>query len=125
MRAFLKDQGGVASRLMERSYGDIALVPASPWLSKKEPTTPTVRVRKNAKTSGLSLTMSLPKGQTARWFLVQTRVGGVWGSRFVLPCNCSDEIVPNGEGLLPDRLVVTAFDRASVASPAVHLTMVP
>jgi hypothetical protein len=124
MKAFLRDQGGVASKLMERTYGDIALVPPSPWLSKKALDTPTVRVKKNAATGGLSLTMLLPKGQTARWFLVQARTGGVWGSRFVAPCACADEIVPNGEGLLPDRLVVTAFDRAGVASPTVKLSVV-
>ena len=124
MKAFLKDQGGVASKLMERTYDDIALVPPSPWLSKKTLDAPTVRVKKNAATGGMSLTMSVPAGQTARWFLVQARTGGVWGSRLVVPCACAEQVVPNGEGLLPDRFVVTAFDRAGVASPAVRLSVV-
>ncbi len=125
MKAFLTDKGGVASRLMERLYGDVALVPASPWLSKQAPAAPTVRVQKHAATSGLTLTMSLPKPQVARWYLVQSRIGGAWGSRLVASCACSEEITPNGEGQLPDRLVVTALDRAGVASPAVRVLIVP
>jgi hypothetical protein len=125
MKAFMSDQGGVGSRLMEHAYGDVALVPGSPWLSKRALSAPTVRVRKNAKTGGLSMTMSLPKPQVARWFLVQSRVGGFWASRLVTPCTCAEEVVPNGEGQLPDRLVITALDRAGVASPAVRLAIAP
>lgn len=125
MKAFLTDQGGVASRLLERTYNDLALVPPSPWLSKRAPAAPTVRVKKNSATGGLSVTMLLPKPQVARWYLLQSRTGGVWGSRLVAPCACAEEITLTGEGLLPDRLVVTALDRAGVASPAVRLTIVP
>jgi uncharacterized lipoprotein YddW (UPF0748 family) len=124
MKAFLNDQGGVATRLAERVYGDVALVPPSPWLSKGAPSAPAVRVRKNTATGGLSLTMSLPKPQVARWYLVQTRTAGVWGSKMVASCPCAEEIVPTQDGALPDRLVVTALDRAGVASPAVRLTVV-
>jgi len=125
MKALMNDQGGVASRLAERTYGAPALVPASPWLSKRAPSAPTVQVRKNTKTSGLSVTMSLPKGQVARWFLLQSRAGGFWTSRLVTPCACAEEVVPNGEGQLPDRLVVTALDRTGVASPPVRLAIAP
>ena len=124
MKAFLTDQGSVASRLVERVYGDVALVPASPWMARALPSTPSVRVTKNAASGGLTLTMSLPPRQVARWFLVQARTGGVWGSRLVAACACAEEIVPNGEGLLPDRLVVTAMDRAGQASGAVRLLVV-
>jgi len=124
MQAFMKNPGGVATKLMERLYSDIAVVPPSPWLSKKALDAPTVRVKKNAATGGISLTMAVPKGQVARWFLVQARTGGAWDSRFVVPCACAEQIVPNGEALLPDRLVVTAFDRAGVASPTVRLRVV-
>jgi uncharacterized lipoprotein YddW (UPF0748 family) len=123
MKAFLNDQGGVATRLAERVYGDVALVPPSPWLSKNAPSAPTVRAKRNANTGGFTLSMSLPKKQVARWYLLQSRIGGVWGSRLVAACNCSEEIPPNAEGMLPDRLVVTALDRAEVASPPVRLTI--
>ena len=124
MKAFLTDQGGVASRLAERVYGDVALVPPSPWLAKVVPSAPIVRVRRNAATGGLTLTMTMPAKQVARWYLVQQHTGGVWGSRLVAACACDEQIVPNGEGLLPDRLVVTALDRAGQASPAVGLSLV-
>jgi len=123
MKAFLNDQGGIGSRLMERTYGEVALVPPSPWLTKKAPSAPTVRVKKNANTGGVSLTLSLPKGERARWFLVQARLDDVWTSHLVVPCDCREEIPPNDWGYLPDRLVVTAFDRAGVASPAVKLSV--
>ena len=123
MKAFLTDQGGVASRLVERVYGDVALVPASPWMARALPSTPTVHVKKNAASGGLTLTMTVPPKQVARWFLVQLRAGGVWNSRLVAACACGEEIVPNGEGQLPDRIVVTAIDRAGQASPAVRLSL--
>lgn len=125
MKAFLNDQGGVATQLKERAYGALALVPPSPWLSARAPAAPVVHVKKNAATRGLSVTMSMPKPQVARWFLLQSRTGGVWGSRLVAPHAGAEEISLNGDGLLPDRLVVTALDRAGVASPAVRLTVAP
>ena len=124
MKAFLTDQGGVGSRLAEQVYGDVALVPPSPWMTKATPSTPTVRVKKNVATGGLSLTMTLPKPQVARWYLLQLRTGGAWTGRLVAACACSEEITPNREGQLPSHVVVTALDRAGVASPAVRLTVV-
>lgn len=124
MKAFLTDQGGIATRLAEQLYGDVALVPPSPWLSKAEPSAPTVRVSRSSATGGLRVTMLMPAKQVARWYLLQTRTGGAWGSRLVTPCTCAEEIAMNAAGELPDRLVVTALDRAGVASPAVRLSVV-
>ena len=125
MKAFLNDQAGIGTRLRETSYGDVALVPASPWLSKRPLAAPTVRVRTHSATGGLSLTFALPKPQVARWYLLQSRIGGAWSSRLVTPCACAEEIAPTGDGDLPDRLVVTALDRAGVASAAVRLRVMP
>ncbi|HEY5492231.1 MAG TPA: family 10 glycosylhydrolase [Gemmatimonadaceae bacterium] len=125
MKAFLTDQGGVASRLANGVYGDVALVPASPWLASSVPPVPTVRVKKNAATGGLIVALAMPRKQVARWFLLQTRTNGMWGSRLIAACTCDEELAPNGEGLLPDRLVVTAINRADVASGAVRLSLVP
>ena len=125
MKAFLTDQGGVASRLVERVYGDMALVPPSPWLARTLPSAPAVRVKKSAASGGLAVRMTMPARQVARWYLLQTRTGGVWGSRLVARCECDEQIVPNGDGLLPDRLVVMAIDRAGQASDAVRLVVQP
>jgi len=122
-KALLKDQGGIASRLVAQVYGDVALVPPSPWLSKHAPPAPIVRVKKNAATGGVTLTMSVAGKPAARWFLLQMRTGSVWGSRLVVPCACGEEITLNGDGQLPDRLVVTALDRAGVASPSTRLVV--
>jgi hypothetical protein len=125
MKAFLRDQGGVGTQLRERTYSALALVPSSPWLSTQALSAPLVQVKKNAATLGLSVTMSMPKPQVARWYLLQSRTAGVWGSRLVAPRAGAEEISLNGDGLLPDRLVVTALDRAGVASPAVRLMVAP
>ena len=124
MKAFMSNQGGIAARLAERVYGDVALVPPSPWLAPRAPSSPTVRVQKNVASGGLTLTMSLPKPQVARWFVVQSRVGGVWGIHLYAACACGEQIVPNGDGQLPDRLVVTAVDRAGQSAPPVALAVV-
>jgi hypothetical protein len=69
--------------------------------------------------------MTMPAKQVARWFLLQTRTNGTWGSRLVAACTCDEELVPNDNGLLPDRVVVTAINRAGVASGAVRLSLAP
>lgn len=125
MKAFLTDQGGVASKLVERVYGDMALVPASPWLTKSAPPAPIVTVKKNAASGGLSVTLAMPKNAVARWFLLQTRTAGQWNTRVVAPCACSEEISPTNDGVLPDRITVTAIDRATQASTAVALRVLP
>ena len=124
MKAFLTDQGGVASRLLESAYADAALVPPSPWLSKRALPAPRVRVTKSAAIDGYSVTMTLPKPYVARWYLLQTRTVGGWASRLLIPCACAEKIVPDSAGQLPDKIVVTALDRAGVASPAVQLSVV-
>jgi hypothetical protein len=123
MKAFMTDQGGVASALASQAYGDVALVPASPWMAKATPAKPVVKVRRNAGTGGLTFTVAMPARQTARWYMVQARTGGVWRSTVTAACTCAQEIVPNGEGLLPDRLVVTAVDRVGQAAPAVSMVV--
>ena len=123
MKAFLTDQGGVASRLLESAYADAALVPPSPWLSKRALPAPRVRVTKSAAIDGYSVTMTLPKPYVARWYLLQTRTVGGWASRLLIPCACAEKIVPDSAGQLPDKIVVTALDRAGVASPAVQLSV--
>ncbi len=125
MKAFLTDQGGVASTLAGSVFGDVALVPPTPWLATSQPSAPQVRVQKHAATGGLTLRLTMPAKHVARWYVVQMRTGGVWGTRLVAACACDEEIVPNGEGLLPDRLVIAALDRAGQASDAVRLTVRP
>jgi hypothetical protein len=84
---------------------------------------PIVHVKKNGATGGFSVSMTMTSKQVARWYLMQAHTGGVWGSRLVPSCTCNEEIVPNGEGQLPDRLVVTAIDRAGMVSGAVRLSL--
>ncbi|HEY3287467.1 MAG TPA: family 10 glycosylhydrolase [Gemmatimonadaceae bacterium] len=125
MKAFMNDQAGVGSRLLAQPYAEVALVPPSPWLSKRALPAPTVRVRKNTATGGLSVALALPKPHVARWYLVQSRISGIWTSRMYTPSLTAEQIIPNREGVLPDRLVVTALDRAGVASPVVRLVVLP
>lgn len=119
MKAFLADQGAVGTQLMERAYGDVALIPASPWLSPRTPSAPVVEMTRNSATGGLLLAIGVPKGEVARWYLVQQRTIGAWSSQLVVPTRNAISIPPSADGQLPDRVVVTALNRAGVESPAV------
>ena len=82
IEVFLNDRDSIATALERTTYAERSLVPASPWLGRTVPPTPTLRVA--ADSSGVDVvTIRLPAGEpreNIRWWLVQQQIGGRWES---------------------------------------------
>jgi len=107
MKPIMNNTGGVADQIA-KAYRQPALVPASPWLGKKEPGRPKVSFRDV--TEGRQMRIEPPKGADVRLYVVRTRKGEKWTVQ-IKPA------WPPGKGVdvlfaqLPDDAVVTAVDR--------------
>jgi uncharacterized lipoprotein YddW (UPF0748 family) len=89
-------------------YEDFALVPATPWLSKKVP--PGVRVAERASV-GDSISLKLEKPAGVRWLLVQSLEGGKWRSELLF---ATTKI----RLARADRIVVRWISRTGIAGEA-------
>lgn len=107
MKTLLHDRGGLGTALDTGVYAEQALVPASPWLERKFPEKPRLKVE-----DGNNLKWS-PVGaeKTGPWVL-QTREGGRWRTR-ILPAETRGETLDGS----PEIIVLTEIDRCGVASP--------
>lgn len=122
MTALVRSVDALSSRLTDGPYAGPALVPASPWLTRRQPSTPIVSATRNA--NGLNLRISVPADRTAtssrpRWWLVRARYGDGWRAQVVDAGTPSVLVSPGASGELPDFMVVNAVDRAGVESPSV------
>jgi uncharacterized lipoprotein YddW (UPF0748 family) len=112
MTALLRNPS-LAGGLASGPYHQLALVPASPWLSAALPPAPDLQVRPHA---GGSLAEWEPgHGTAARWWLLQTRVHGEW-SAHLLPAHQTltrlDTLQTH-----PDAAVVRAVSRTGILGP--------
>ena len=124
MTALMRSVDALADRLATGPYAGPALVPASPWLATKPPSTPIVSVTRNSR--NLNLRISVPADRTAssstpRWWLVRARYGDGWRAQVVDARAQSVTVSPGAERELPDFVVVNAVDRAGVESPGVRV----
>jgi len=124
MTALMRSVDALADQLATGPYAGPALVPASPWLATKPPSTPIVSVTRNSR--NLNLRISVPADRTAssstpRWWLVRARYGDGWRAQVVDARAQSVTVSPGAERELPDFIVVNAVDRAGVESPGVRV----
>ncbi|HSV75259.1 MAG TPA: family 10 glycosylhydrolase [Chthonomonadales bacterium] len=110
MRPLLRDRGGIAAALARGPYREPALVPASPWLDDRPPATPALRVE-GQRPEERVLRWDPRGDETARLWVVQTRVGGAW----------TTAILPQGERAAPapaglEAAAVSAVDRSGMRS---------
>ena len=100
-------------------YAEPALVPASPWLSKARPATPTVRLRADS-SSGEQVVRLRPGSQrVVRWWTVRAFDGATWRT-WVLP-GSQRRLVVAPHGAPPPRVLVTAVDRYGTESRVVEV----
>jgi uncharacterized lipoprotein YddW (UPF0748 family) len=101
----LKRNGGAIAAGLAPLYESRAIVPASPWLDGAAPPTPSLAV------AGRTVTITPATGEPVRWWLVRSRVGGLWSTRLLFGDQRSLPLA--GE---PERVLVNAIDRAGNAS---------
>jgi uncharacterized lipoprotein YddW (UPF0748 family) len=116
MAALMENRKGISDQLRSASYSSPALVPATPWLGKDIPGTPSVAaVRK-----GGALTLKLAAGKANAMYAIWSRYGGQW--RFaVAPASRVDWPVPDDARLgSADAVFVSAVDRLGNESARVQ-----
>ena len=101
--------GNIAEEL-GKLYTEPALVPASPWLSQKQPSKPDVIVTDNS--NKLNLTWKPLPGEGVLQWVVQFRYGGKWQSQ-ILPYDRTS-VATNQ---MPEAVAVTAVNRYGLESP--------
>jgi uncharacterized lipoprotein YddW (UPF0748 family) len=116
MAALMENRKGIADQLRTTCYSSPALIPASPWLGKATPGTPSVAaVRK-----GNTVLLRLVAGAANATYAIWSRYGAEW--RFaVAPASRIDWAVPDDVKLGPaDAVFVSAVDRLGNESARVQ-----
>ncbi len=109
MKTIKQNTGNIAEEL-GKLYTEPALVPASPWLSQKQPSKPDVIVTDNS--NKLNLTWKPLPGEGVLQWVVQFRYGGKWQSQ-ILPYDRTS-VATNQ---MPEAVAVTAVNRYGLESP--------
>jgi hypothetical protein len=110
MKPLMNNAGGV-SDVLAKVYAEPALVPASRWLDDEAPPKP-----KGRWTPGLKELQLLPGIGEPTWlFAVRLRFGDKWETRVYPAAGRKEVRVAYAEA--PERIVVTAVDRAGNESP--------
>jgi len=121
MKALMENRGGFADTLQADAYAEPALVPASPWLSRRAPGKPQALVHADSLTSDLVLDLrpAEAKESVPAWlWVVRARMAGAWTTvilpgaqrRHVLAAPATDE---------PDLVVISAVSRTGNEGPTV------
>ena len=108
----------MADRLFAELYGAPALVPASPWLSRRVPATPRASVARDA-SSGDHVLRIVPAAG-ARWITVRAFTEGGWRS-WILPASQTSLVLAPRAAAAPARVVVTIVDRYGTESRALEV----
>lgn len=121
MKALMENRSGIADSLLADAYADPALVPASPWLSKRAPGKPYARVHADSLTSDLVLALrpAEVKGSAPVWlWVVRTRVADVWSTVILPGAQRSHVFASAGSADAPDLVVISAVSRTGNEGPA-------
>jgi uncharacterized lipoprotein YddW (UPF0748 family) len=125
MTALVRSSDALADRLATGPYAALALVPASPWLSAANPSSPSVRASPGDRRLALSITSAVAVDRTAvsppRWWLVRARYGDGWRALVVDAKTETVDVPASADGTLPDVVVVNAIDHAGVESEPVRV----
>ena len=111
MRAFLRNQGGIADTLLRGVYAEPALVPATTWLGGRAPGAPRVALREDGE-SGRAIVAIEPGGGERPWlWVVQARYGALWITEVVPGAERSHALRPPATRGAPDEVRVSGVDR--------------
>lgn len=113
MKAFLDNQAGMNDSLLASVYANVALPPASPWLSAPDAGNPIIEVQRDGALWRLGMSARAANTSVTPWqWLLQLRTDSAWVS-VVLPGNSNQWTVP--PDLDADRVALTPIDRVGRA----------
>ncbi len=105
----------LTERLRTALYAEAALIPASPWLSRRQPAAPSAVVRTESASGEHTLTITSAPRSRVSWFTVRAYQAGVWRT-WILPASQTRLVVAGADAGAPSRVVVTAVDRYGTES---------
>jgi uncharacterized lipoprotein YddW (UPF0748 family) len=103
----LRNKSGISDSLVKDVYSDLALVPATPWLSKSPPGPVSFSIQEQR--AGVSL--SWTTNDAVRFWLLQTKAAGRWNTE-ILPGSMTHITLPGS----PDVVALSLIDRCGLAS---------
>jgi uncharacterized lipoprotein YddW (UPF0748 family) len=113
MRALVDNTGGIADAL-KAIYTEPALVPATPGSGHKPPAKPSARWEEDGGVLAIR-----PTGEETRLFVIRVRQNGTWTIR-IQPAPATEQARVRFQ-TRPDRVILSAVDRASVESEQVDV----
>lgn len=123
MRALMLDRQGVAGVLEDGPYRENALVPASTWLDRRAPGRPAVAVQADSAGSrAMRLRVTPAAGERPWLWTVRIRSAGKWEVA-VVPGWERAIVVGGAASAAPDRVLVSAVDRAGNEGPAASVAI--
>jgi uncharacterized lipoprotein YddW (UPF0748 family) len=105
----LTKNGGAVAASIALLYANLAIAPTSSWLDNAAPPAPTIAV------SSSTVNITPAAGESARWWLVRARTGGIWRSMLVFGSQTTVTLPA-----APERVMVNAVDEAGNASADVR-----
>jgi len=123
-RALMKNTKGIATLLRQKVYGDLALVPASPWLKAEAPQVPKLGLVSWDGNRPVHFEFK-EDGEQPRFYVVATRYGTAWSLRVIGGDNEQwDMPGATGSGLL-QKLYIAALDKVENMSAWTEVRMPP
>ena len=116
MAALRDDPHNLDEKLMQSVYQLPALIPASPWLSSKQPLQPLALIQIDPNTNDIKLAWGLPTssknlGDGVASYIVQTRSGGAWKTQ-ILPGTAGGATINQARHALNiDMVALSSVDR--------------
>jgi len=117
MRALIRNTDKLIQKIDAQSYSTQALVPASPWLSDKKPSTPTITTEILG--SDVLVTMA-PAEEEAVWlWVIRSLSGNEWNAEIIPGWKNAYRIQSPDRRRVPSIVTVSAVNRVGAEGPVV------
>ena len=111
MATLRDDRQGLDEKLAQSVYQSPALIPASPWLSSKQPGQPLMLIQIDPNTNDVKLAWSAPQSDKPALWVMQTRQAGTWQTQILPGKQSSVTINRAGRALNADMVALSLVDR--------------
>lgn len=114
MEVFMQNRLGLCEKLTRSVYSSPALIPASPWLSSKQPGMPLALIQIDPNTSDLKLAWSAPQTDKAALWVLQTRSKNpskTWKTQILPGSQQGATLNSGGHALDIDEVALSLVDR--------------
>lgn len=121
MKPLMQNRDRIVDVLEKDAYPTQALIPASPWLDKTQPTQPTLQIERDTTTGKINkISWQSPEPDKVWLWVMQTKTGNQWTTQ-ILPRSQTSYLFNSQNSPLPiDTVAVSAVNRYSTqGQPAI------